>query len=166
MFEVWVCMGTGTEPPDLYATLLAAWSVGQKVKLGRTFFAGSKYSPRIWVLKLLVGIWTGQWYIVKVSRGRKSDFGRRTRKWLTNNILHPHSSNWILLCSTKCLPKKGVGRQNNMCAVLIRSRSTMSEETFEGRTRLLKSCRINGRILLSRAAEKRGKTPTGSRQLR
>ena len=41
MFEVWVCMGTGTEPPDLYATLLAAGSVGHKVELAGTSIAGS-----------------------------------------------------------------------------------------------------------------------------
>ena len=42
MFEVWVCMGTGTEPPDLYATLLAAGSVGHKVELAGTSIAGYK----------------------------------------------------------------------------------------------------------------------------
>ena len=42
MFEVWVCMGTGTEPPDLYATLLAAGSVEHKVELAGTSIAGYK----------------------------------------------------------------------------------------------------------------------------
>ena len=100
MFEVWVCIGTGTEPPDLYATLLAAWSVGQKVK---SIIARSKRVPRIWVLKLLVGIATGQGTMML----RKSDSCGSTGDGAQdlNDVLYPHYS---VLCFAKCLQEKEV----------------------------------------------------------
>ena len=99
MFEVWVCIGTGTEPPDLYATLLAAWSVGQKVQLLQV----PSLSPRIWVLKLLVGIATGQGTMML----RKSDSCGSTEDGAQdlNDVLYPHYS---VLCFAKCLQEKEV----------------------------------------------------------